>query len=195
MESERHSVGAEAWVTLAELLRPQGRRGEVLAELLTDFPERFESRPEVMLRAASGKVTAARIETHWLPVGRNVGRVVLKFAGVDSITAAEALSGLTVVIAPDERMQLGEDETYVADLVGCVVLWRGSVVGIIEDVHFATNADGSTRLPDAPELLLVRAEDGREHLIPYVKAWVESQDLKERRIHMRLPDGLLEINP
>ena len=73
---------APKWVVLAVVLRPQGRKGEVLAELLTDFPERFEGR-HVFLAAAGfdgprEKARAADVTGYWLPVGRNQGRVVLR---------------------------------------------------------------------------------------------------------------------
>ena len=80
-----------SWVVLAHLLRPQGRKGELLADLLTDFPERFEDRKQVFLASEgfSGPASAARAAdavSFWLPVGKNAGRIVLHFAGIDSIS-------------------------------------------------------------------------------------------------------------
>ena len=45
------------WIVLAQILRPQGRKGEVLADLFTDFPERFDEHPGVWL-APSGFAVA-----------------------------------------------------------------------------------------------------------------------------------------
>src|SRR5580692_714068 len=91
-------------VTLAHLLRPQGRKGELLAELLTDFPERFTGR--VVHLGPEGKSVEYTIESYFLPTGRNAGRVVLKFANVDSINDAEKLNGLDVTIPQEERAPL-----------------------------------------------------------------------------------------
>src|ERR1700722_17612934 len=97
-----------AWITVAHLLRPQGRKGELLAELLTDFPERFETHKRVYLAAPGFTGTAAEARTveiaaFWLPVGRNEGRIVLHLAGSDSIGSAEKFMGLDVLIPESER--------------------------------------------------------------------------------------------
>lgn len=126
------------WIVLAHLLRPQGRKGELLAELFTDFPERFENRKQVYL-APSGfegeasQARSAEVVSFWLPVGKNEGRIVLQFAGVDSISQAEGLAGLEVLVQREDRMPLSEDSVYTSDLIGCTV-YDGSVeVGKIVD--------------------------------------------------------------
>ena len=159
-------LSTSQWTLLARILRPQGRKGEVLADLFTDFPQRFESQPAVWL-AAPGFTQAqqstasvdqrapepAQVIGHWLPVGRNTGRVVLHFAGVDSISAAEQLAGKEVVIPAETRMPLQPDEVYISDLVGCEVYDGEQVVGTLDDVQFATTPDGARRLEDAAPLL------------------------------------------
>lgn len=185
---------AEEWVTLAEILRPQGRKGEVLAELLTDFPERFEERREVSLRKTGQPVLPAVVESHWLPLGKNAGRVVLKMRGTDSITAAELLAGYAVVIPAEERVALPQDESYVADLVGCALVSGGEAIGVIEDVHFPTSPDGTARLRDVAQLLVVRSAEGAEMLIPFVGEWIVRMDIAGKRVEMRLPEGLLDLN-
>ena len=76
------------------MLGPQGRRGEVLAKLHTDFPERFEERRQLSGFAADGSRRELQLEEHWF----HKGGVVLKFAGVDSISDAEQLAGLELQI-------------------------------------------------------------------------------------------------
>jgi 16S rRNA processing protein RimM len=181
------------WVTLAHLLRPQGRKGELLAELLTDFPERFGERHTVSLLKPDGTTETADIEAHWLPVGKNAGRVVLKFTGIDSITDAERIAGFEVVIPREERAPLDEDEQYIADLIGCTLIDGEHVVGIVDDIHIPTNTAGA-RLSEAAPLLVVSSPGGDELLIPFAKAWIQLIDTEARRIEMRLPEGLLEIN-
>lgn len=193
------TANSSSWIALAHLLRPQGRKGELLAELLTDFPERFEERKEVFL-AASGfdgeaaEVRAAEVVAFWLPVGKNEGRIVLQFAGVDSITQAEALAGLEVLVPDDERVPLNDDAVYISELVGCTVYDRGTAVGVIADVQFPATPDGSRRLEDAAPLLEVTSPDGNEILIPFAKAFVVAVDTKVKRVEMALPEGLVEVN-
>jgi 16S rRNA processing protein RimM len=108
---------AEDWVWLARIRRPQGRKGEVFADILTDFPEKFAERRRLWLLAEAASSTPREVElvAHWL----HKGGVVLHFSGVDSISAAETLKGLIVAIPRAERAPLAEDEVYVADLIGC----------------------------------------------------------------------------
>ncbi len=187
------------WIVLAHLLRPQGRKGEVLAELLTDFPDRFEQQRRVYLAAPGfeGEPAAAReaeVAAYWLPVGRNEGRIVLHFAGVESISDAEPLGGLEVIVPREQRQALDEDAVYISELVGCTVYDGDAAVGIVEDVQFATSADGGRRLGDAAPLLAVRSAEGDEILIPFAKAFLIAVETGMRRIVMKLPAGLVEVN-
>jgi len=193
------------WTLLARILRPQGRKGEVLADLFTDFPERFASHPDVWLApqgfadaeqadTAAEQLATARIVAHWLPVGRNAGRVVLHFAAVDSITAAEELAQREIVVPAETRMPLEPGEAYISDLTGCQVLDGEVLVGTVEDVQFATSPDGTRRLEDAAPLLVVRTPEQQEVLIPFAKQYLVELDTSAKRIRMTLPEGLSQLN-
>jgi 16S rRNA processing protein RimM len=190
---------APAWIVLAHLLRPQGRKGEVLAELFTDFPERFEEQRRVFLAAPGfeGEAAEARpveVVAFWLPVGKNEGRVVLQFAGIDTISDAETIAGQDVLVPREERLPLDDESVYISELIGCIV-YDGSVpVGVVEDVQFAMTADGGQRLDDAAPLLAVRSLEGDEILIPFAKAFLVAVDTEAKRIDMTLPEGLIEVN-
>ncbi|MEO6806962.1 MAG: ribosome maturation factor RimM [Edaphobacter sp.] len=188
-----------SWIVLAHLLRPQGRKGEVLAELFTDFPERFESQRRVYLAAPgfdgeADDARAAEVIAFWLPVGKNQGRIVLHFAGTDSISDAESVAGLDVVVPREERLRLDDESVYISELIGCTVHDGASTVGVVEDVQFAMSADGARRLDEAAPLLTVRSPDGDEVLIPFAKSFLVSVDTEAKRIEMTLPAGLVEIN-
>ncbi|WP_433965560.1 ribosome maturation factor RimM [Tunturiibacter gelidiferens] len=190
---------APAWIVLAHLLRPQGRKGELLAELFTDFPERFEEQTRVFL-APSGfegeesEARAMEVVAFWLPVGKNQGRVVLQLAGIETISDAEAVAGLDVLVPREERLPLDDDSVYISELIGCTVYDGATAVGTVEDVQFATTADGARRLTDAAPLLEVRSLAGDEILIPFAKAFLVAVDTEAKRIEMKLPEGLVEVN-
>jgi 16S rRNA processing protein RimM len=193
------SDAAADWIALAHLLRPQGRKGELLAELFTDFPERFADRSRVFLARpnfAGPELEARRatVTNHWLPVGRNHGRVVLSFEGVDSIEKAELLAGLDVLIPAEQRVELEEDTEYISDLIGCTVFDGPNTVGIVTGVDFPSTPDGTRRLEDAAPLLTVESESGDEILIPYVESFLVALLLEQKRIDMKLPPGLLDLN-
>jgi 16S rRNA processing protein RimM len=183
---------AQQWVWLARIRRPQGRKGEVFADILTDFPEKFEERRKLWLLpdAASGLRTANAIPSqvelaaHWL----HKGGIVLHFSGVDSISAAETLTGLVVAIPLGQRARLADDEVYIADLISCTLYDVAGpnpvLVGEIEDVD---------RTAGPVALLIVRGPAG-EVLIPFAKSYLRTIDLAAKRVEMALPEGLTDIN-
>lgn len=184
---------AENWVWLARIRHTQGRKGEVFAEILTDFPEKFADRKRLWLLAgadASMRPATAlaprevELIAHW----PHKGGMVLHFAGVDSISSAETLKGLTVAIPRAERAALGEDEVYTGDLIGCVLVDVAGAepvtIGEIESVD---------RTAGPVALLVVRNASG-EVLVPFAKSYLRGIDLKARRVEMALPVGLVELN-
>jgi 16S rRNA processing protein RimM len=184
---------------LAHVLRPQGRKGELLAELLTDFPERFDEKRRVFLASPNfageeAQARAIEVVSFWLPVGKNEGRIVLQFAGIDSITAAEGIAGLDVIVPYEERLPLDDESEYISDLIGCTVYDGSNVVGVIDDVQFPSTPDGARRLAEAAPLLAVLSPDGDEILIPFAKAFLVGVNVKEKRVDMTLPEGLVEVN-
>ena len=166
------------------MLGPQGRRGEVLAELHTDFPERFDERRELSGLAANGARRELQLEEHWF----HKGAVVLKFAGVDSIGDAEQLAGCELQIPTEQRVELEAGAAYVSELRGCEV-WVDAepdhkLLGEIADVDLSGGA--------AP-LLVIRTAGGHEYLVPYAEEFLQSVDLACGRMEMKLPEGLLEF--
>jgi 16S rRNA processing protein RimM len=201
------------WIVLAQILRPQGRKGEVLADLFTDFPERFAEHPRVWLApagfaeqsiigsgstdrnsATTKSAEEATVSSHWLPVGKNAGRIVFHFAGVDTIEQAELLAGKEVIVPLTERVPLEPGAAYISDLVGCTVYDRKRALGVVDSVEFPTSPDGTRRLEDAAPLLAIRSPEGDEILIPFVSAFLLELDVVAKSIRMALPEGLAEIN-
>ncbi|MGD0889084.1 MAG: ribosome maturation factor RimM [Acidobacteriaceae bacterium] len=200
---------ASQWIVLARILRPQGRKGEVLADLFTDFPGRFVRQPRVWLApqgfadspsAASTStepsppLQLAEVASHWLPVGKNAGRIVLCFAGIDSIELAGTLAGKEVLVPLSERTPLDSDATYITDLIGCTVYDREQPLGTVASVDFPTTPDGARRLEDAAPLLAITAPNGDEILVPFVRAFLVALDPAAKSIRMALPEGLAELN-
>jgi 16S rRNA processing protein RimM len=176
------------WAWVARIRHPQGRKGEAWAEVLTDFPDKFNERKQLwLLRDVACPQTDPRPVTllrHWM----HKGGVVLHFEGVDSISAAEELSGLVVAIPRAERAPLAEDEAFLSDLAGCMLVdVAGDApveVGPIDDVD-------QTAGPVA--LLVIRGAHG-EILVPFAKKYLKKIDLDARRVEMDLPAGLVELN-
>lgn len=180
------------WVWLARIRRPQGRKGEVFAEILTDFPEKFAERRQLWLLHESASAShhqiappqQAELVHDWL----HKGGIVLHFAGVDSISSAETLSGLIVAIPRDQRAQLPEDEVHIADLIGCALIdvtpQPPVAIGKIENVD---------RTAGPVPLLIVNGEKG-EVLVPFAQSFLRKLDLPAGRVEMALPEGLADLN-
>lgn len=197
-------MARDGWVWLARIKRTQGRKGEVFAEVLTDFPERFSDRHKLWLLNASSATGAevyadareVALVHHWM----HKGGVVLQFAGVESISAAEELAGCVVAIPREERAQLEEGDFYISDLIGCTLVdvagTEPIVVGEIEDVDRSagpvailvvrpTEADGERGSSGAVD---------DEILIPFAKDYLRRVDVGAKRVEMALPEGLVELN-
>ena len=165
-------------------MRPQGHRGEVIADLLTDFPGRFAGRQAVSLRLPGAEAPARSVTIEHFRLHHN--RIVFKFTECASMNEAESLRGFEVVIPWEQRTPLPEDEVYIADLAGCVMIdtRTGQTVGTVVDVD---------RESSNTALLVVQTQDRGELLVPFVKAYMPRWDLAARSVHMELPAGLLDL--
>jgi 16S rRNA processing protein RimM len=173
-------------VSLARIVRPWGRRGEVRAAVLTDFPERLAELRDVLLGNGRSAPRPAVIRSCRIEPSRRFA--VIHFEGCDSIEQAERLVGLDVQIPLDQRAPLPPGSYYVTDLVGCQVLDPGGrVLGRVRDVQ----ATGET-IEGTP--IVVVDTPGGELLVPLAAEICREIDLKARRIVVVLPEGLGQLN-
>ncbi len=164
------------------MVKTQGRRGEVASEIYSNVPDRFTAGMKLQaLPREAERRRELEVEDLW----PHKGLLVLKFAGVDSISEAEALVGCELQVPRSQRSPLQAGWNYVSDLVGCVVLDQGHEIGRIEDVQFGAG--------EAP-LLMVRDAAGRLVEIPFAEAYLDGVDVERKQVRMKLPEGLLEVN-
>lgn len=180
-------------VTLARILRPRGRRGEVAAEILTDFPERLTKLKSALLWDGKNSPREAAIRGCWLSESRG-GQAIFHFEGCDAISDAEKLVGLEIQVPMAERVVLPAGSYYVTDLIGCEVFERRrdsaediAEVGIVRDVQF-TGED----VTGTPNLILETPYG--ELLIPLATEICTRIDIAARRIEIFPPEGLLDLN-
>ena len=169
----------EELVTIAKIVRPRGLRGEVVADLLTDFPDRFGDLEDVIGVREDGTRFDLKIEDFWF----QKERVVLRFAGVDSIELAEGLRNVAICIPESAAAELDEGEFFDWQLAGCeVTTIDGKRLGTVREIM----RTGGT------EILVV--EDGdREFLIPFAETICPEVDIENKRITVDPPEGLLEF--
>jgi 16S rRNA processing protein RimM len=177
----------DRFLAIGRLVRPQGRHGELAAEILTDFPERFGALREAFLENPGQEPSPVTVERAW----PHKGRIILKLRGVDSITAASQLRGRHVLIPREAKRRLPPDHYYRWELEGCQVVaeregkrWQvGKVVGVeptggVDVLHIAARA----------------GEETREVLIPLAQAICTRIDTAGKTIVIDPPQDLLELN-
>jgi 16S rRNA processing protein RimM len=135
------------------------------------------------LSALSPEGTRRDLEVEELWPHKNL--LVLKFAGVDSISDAEPIVLCELQVPRTQRAQLESGWNYVSDLVGCKVLDHGQEIGRIENVQFGAG--------EAPLLIVVDGA-GKKFDVPFAEAYLEGVDLAQKQVRMILPEGMLEIN-
>jgi len=193
----------QQFVTVARILRARGNKGEVAAELLTDFPVRLKQQRDVFLGTDSAAPRQVALQSFWVD-GNHPGQCVFHFGGVSSIDDAEKLRGLDVQIPLERRAMLPAGSYFVTDLIGCSVFELAattatvasspcslaevpSLLGPVRDVYFPGEGQ-----PGTP-LLALDTPQG-ELLVPLAEDICKKIDLLARRIEVLLPDGLRELN-
>jgi len=188
---------------VARILKPRGNKGEVLAELLTDFPERFSNLKQVWLRKDDDEPQLVGLQNFW--VDRNHPETgVFHFASSATIPDAEQFRGYDILVPFDERVKLPAGRYFVTDLIGCTVFEvredlsklaspacaleeAPRVLGTVHDVFFP--GEGVAGTP----LLQLDTPNG-ELMIPLAEDICTQIRVAERRIEVRLPEGLSELN-
>lgn len=167
-------------IIVARTVRTRGLKGELVADVLTDIPDRFEQLDELQAVTPKGERKSLRLENYWF----QNDRVVLKFAGYDTVEAANDLVGYDLGVDESDRIALPEGEFYDWELEGCAVETnQGSKIGEVREVLRTGGV----------ELLVVTSESGSDNLIPMAASIVLKVDVASKRIVVDPPEGLLDL--
>ena len=172
-------AGASELVVIARAVKPRGLKGEIVAELLTDFPERFEDLEELVAVSPGGERATKRLEDYWF----QNDRVILKIAGYDDVETAKQLVGFEFAVPESERVQLPEDHYYDWELEGCTVKIGAESIGRVSSVLKTGGV----------EILVVTDQSGKERLIPLADSIVVEVDAAKKTIVVDPPEGLLDL--
>lgn len=169
----------EELVAVAKIVKSRGLRGELVADVLTDFPERFDELETVIAFLPNGERQALRIEKFWF----QKGRIVFKFDDYDSPETAETLRGAEICVSEDEAVELDEDEFFDWQLENCAVeTVEGLKLGRVKELM----RTGGT------EILVVEGAE-KEYLIPFAETICVEVDAKNKLIKVDAPEGLLDF--
>lgn len=172
----------EDFVAIAKITRARGLRGELVADILTDFPERFENRKKVFAIRQNLKPREIKIERFWF----QKDRIILKFLGIDSLEDAEKLRDFEICIPESEVVELDENQFFDWELEGCEVeTVQGRKLGKTLEIMRTAGT----------EILVVENinEPKKDYLIPFVEAICIEVDIENKLIKVDVPKGLLEF--
>jgi 16S rRNA processing protein RimM len=183
------SEKANRWVLVARIVRPRGNKGEVAAELLTDFASRFSNLTQIHIRKDNGEPRVLGLQNFWMD-RNHPGMGIFHFAGYATISDAEKLRGYDVLLPLEQRVVLPAGQYFVSDLIGCAVFHEKATraLGSVRDVFFTGEDVAGT------PILQVETADKRELLLPLAEDICRHIDVAGRRIDVRLPEGLNELN-
>ena len=170
----------EDLIVVAHIVKTRGLRGEVVADLLTDFPDRFENLTSLIGISSDGVRRSLQIEEQWL----HGKRLVLKLAGFDSIDEAKELVDYALAVPAEDRISLPTDTFYDWELVDSRVgTVSGEQIGYVKEIMRTGGV----------EILKVVDETGRDRLIPMASDIVVEIDKEKKLIRIDPPEGLLEL--
>jgi 16S rRNA processing protein RimM len=175
--SSREREDLPETVTVGRVLRPHGVRGEVVVEVLSDVPARFQKGSRVM---------GVREGAPPLPLTVAAGRVhktgaVVRFEGYDDRDRAGELRGLDLEIPRSEVPKAEPGTYYQFELLGCLCRDHGAELGRVAEV-----------VEDGGGVMLIVEGEGRRVPVPFVKEFLRRVDVAAGTIDLDLPEGLLE---
>ncbi|WP_438432415.1 ribosome maturation factor RimM [Gorillibacterium sp. sgz500922] len=164
---------------VAKIVNTHGIRGELKLVSQTDFPDlRFSRGSELLLLGPAGEELPVTVET-----GRPQKNVwLVKFREFSDINAAEKVKGWEVKVSEENLAELEQGDFYYHEIIGCRVFTEeGEELGTVKEILS----------PGANDVWTVELPNGKELLLPYIDEVVLKVDVTDKRITVRLMEGLL----
>jgi 16S rRNA processing protein RimM len=176
---------ATEWATIGKIVAPFGIRGELKIRPFTDIPDRFVTLEAVYLSPDYSRRVIKGVRPY------KGDMLLLKLDGIDDATTAETLRSCNLCIPSDELAELPPDAYYQHDILGLRVFRLDDrFVGVISEI-MATGGN---------DVYVIKADDGRQFLIPAIKNVIKQVDLVRRVMYIDPMKGLLDedaeiVNP
>lgn len=175
-------IDKDKWMTIGEIVAPQGLRGEIRLKPSSDFPERFTEPGKRWIQKGNELPTEIKLKKGTLIPGKSI--YVLSIEGVSNRSSAEEIIGWKLVIPVDSRPILSKEEYHYFDLIGLEARRgpKNTLIGYVTDLIKGGN-----------DLLEIELIEGKKVLVPFVKEIVPEIELKEKWLLINPPPGLLEL--
>jgi 16S rRNA processing protein RimM len=167
--------GEPVFLVVGKLRRSHGVRGEILMDVLTDFPERLKPGVRVFIGEEHQPLIIRSCRSQ-------MEALLLAFEGYGTPEEVGLLRNRLVFVRTDQLLGLGEGEYYHHELIGIHVVDEqgahlGEVTGILESA--------------AHDIFIVQTADRGEALIPMTDEFVRKIDLRRSEMQVRLIPGIL----
>ena len=165
---------------VGKIVNTHSLKGEVKVISSTDFEEeRFKKGSKLLITRGNQLIREVIVESY-----RNHKNFLLvKFEGIDSVEEAEKLKNLQIKIDSDEVGELEENEFYFHQIIGCEVFDENDKnLGEIIDIL----------TPGANDVWVIKGENGREILIPYIEDVVKKIDITSKKVNIEVMEGLID---
>ena len=172
----------DKWMSIGEIVAPQGLKGAIRIKPSSDFPERFTKPGKRWIQKTNELPTEINLKKGKLIPGKSI--YVISIEEISSRSSVEEVIGWKLVIPVDSRPQLSKDEYHYLDLIGLEAR-KGSkrnVIGYVTDLIKGGN-----------DLLEIELEEGKKVLVPFVKEIIPEIEIKEKWLLITPPPGLLEL--
>ena len=165
---------------VGKILNTNSLKGEVKVISSTDFEEqRFEKGTELLITRGNQVVKEVTVESY----RTHKNNLLVKFVGIDSIEEAEKLKNLQIKIDSDNIGELEENEFYFHEIIGCEVFdENGKSLGEISEIL----------TPGANDVWVIKSQNGKEILIPYIEDVVKKIDVENKKIDIEVMEGLID---
>ena len=170
------------WMSIGEIVAPQGLKGDLRIKPSSDFPERFTKPGKRWIQQTKELPREIKLKKGKLVPGKSI--YVLSIEGISNRCSAEEIIGWKLVIPVDSRPILGKDEYHYFDLIGLEAR-RGPKKTLIGHVTDLINGGN--------DLLEIELIEGKKVLVPFVKEIVPEIEMKEKWLLINPPPGLLEL--
>ncbi len=166
----------EQFLQVGVISSTHGIRGEVKVFPTTDDPVRFKKLKNVLLDTGREQL---ELEVQSVKFFKQF--VIVKFKGIDNINDIEMYKGKSLLIPREDAVALGEDEYYIADLIGMEVFTEEGRFGVLKDV-METGAN---------EVYIIASDEHGEVLVPAIRQCILDVDIKEKKMKIHLMEGLI----
>ena len=175
-------IETDKWMSIGQIVAPQGLKGDIRIKPSSDFPERFTKPGKRWIQKNNELPTEIKLIKGTLIPGKSI--YVLSIEGVSNRSAAEAIIGWKLVIPINSRPKLSKDEYHYFDLIGLETRIgpQKTLIGHVTDLINGGN-----------DLLEIELVQGKKVLVPFVKEIVPEIEIKEKWLLINPPPGLLEL--